>query len=116
MTHSTSGSRWLGAVLLSMPMAFATNAIALADDLSFQLYNETSVTLTELYISPNEIDDWEEDILENDDLVSGETGNVTIADGRTTCIYDILGIFADGDEVEDYEVNLCDLESYSFTE
>ena len=116
MAHSTSGSRWLGAVLLSIPMAFATNAIALATDLNFQLFNNTSATLMELYMSPTDLDDWEEDILGPNVLAPQERGNVTIADGRETCMYDILGIFDDDEQVEDYQVDLCELESYSFTE
>ena len=114
--RSVALTRCLTSLVVGIPMAFATNAIALADDISFTLYNQTSVTLQELYISPSNIDDWEEDILGNDVWPAGEQGTVTIADGRQTCIYDILGIFVDGDEVDDYQVNLCELESYSFTE
>jgi hypothetical protein len=108
--------RLLSSALFTLPMVFASSGIAFAEDLTFTLYNETSATLMYLYISPTNVDDWEEDVLGNDILDPGESGEVTIADDRRTCIYDILGVFDDGDQVEDYKINLCTLGSYSFTE
>lgn len=105
---------------LGLPLAatlmFATASLAHAEDLEFELANETIVTLVELYISPTNIDDWEEDFLGSEVLLAGEVSLVTIAGGRSDCVYDILGVFADDDEVEDYEVNLCELEAYTFYE
>ena len=90
--------------------------MAQAQDLSFPLSNDTSVTLWELYMSPSNVNSWEEDILGANVLGPGETTNVIIADGRADCIYDIRGVFADGDVVEDWGVDLCDVGSYSFYE
>ena len=93
-----------------MPLALVSPVITFAQSAPvFDLSNNTSVTLTELYISPTFADDWEEDILGTKVLSAGSTIEVTIDDGRETCIYDFLGIFADGDKVEDYDVNVCDL-------
>ena len=89
---------------------------AKAEDLAFWIWNDTSVVMTELYISPSNVNSWEEDVLGADVVLPGEGGEVIIADGRTTCIYDILGIFADGDQVDDYGVDLCTLEEYTFYE
>ena len=109
--------RAAGATLLSIPMALATSAIALAEDIAFTLYNETNVDLVELYVSPSNIDDWEENLIPSGQgLGARESTTVTVADERTDCEYDLLGVFADNDEVEDYNVDLCDLESYSFVE
>ena len=109
--------RAAGATLLSIPMVLATSAIALAGDITLMLHNQTSVDLSQLYVSPTTSDDWEENLISSGQLLrSKQSTNLTIADGRTTCEYDILGIFADGEEVQDYNVNLCDLESYSFIE
>lgn len=116
MLFSKSRLRLLGATALAIPMALATSAIALADDLNFTLYNETSVTLTELYLSPSNVDDWEDDVLSSDDLGAGRSIRLSIEDGRTDCEYDILGVFADNDSVEDYGVDICNLGSYSFVE
>lgn len=70
----------------------------------------------EFYISPTDVDDWEEDLLGSNYLAAGYEISVTIADGRTTCIYDILGVFRDGDSVEDYGIDICTMGGYAFYE
>ncbi len=63
------------------------------------------------YASPTDVSSWEEDILGNDILYSGETAQITIADGRSQCHYDLRMEFDDGDILED-TANLCELGSY----
>ncbi|MQX38299.1 hypothetical protein [Roseospira navarrensis] len=86
---------------------------AWAQDLSFMVRNATGVTIDGFYVSHTDTDDWEENLLENAYLASGYEVEVVIADGRRTCMYDILTTFADGDEVDDYGVDLCDLGVYT---
>ncbi len=101
---------------LAAALTFATASLAQAEDLLFELVNDTSVALVELYISPTNVDNWEEDVLGSEVLLPGEAIDIVIADGRRDCVYDILGVFADDDEVEGYEVDLCELEGYTFYE
>lgn len=91
---------------------FAFAAPALAQDMTFTLSNASGVTLVEFYASPIATDDWEEDILGDQVLESGQTGEVLIADGRANCDYDFLMIFEDGEELED-TVDICELGSYT---
>ncbi|MFA5122228.1 hypothetical protein [Zavarzinia sp.] len=88
-------------------------APALAEDLTFKLLNSTSVAVTEFYLSPTNVNDWEENLLGDDTLSAGTSTSVTVADGRKTCTYDIKSVFKDGDVVEDRGVNLCELGSYT---
>lgn len=85
---------------------------AIADDLEFVLINSSGFTLVEFYTSPADVGSWEEDILGNDVLDSGYSLKITVADGRTQCIYDMLMIFEDGDRLED-QVDMCDMGSYT---
>jgi len=94
-------------------VAALTAAPAWAEDLSFMLQNSTGVNVTAFYVSHTGTNDWEENLIENGYLASGYEVQVVIADGRSTCEYDILAEFADGDEVDDYGVNLCDLGTYT---
>ena len=117
MLTTKHSPRLLSSTIFAVPMALATSTVAWArEDVTFDLYNQTSVNLVELYISPSNIDYWEEDILGNSVVRAGQAVSVTIADGRETCIYDIQGVFADSDIVEDYQIDICQLESYSFIE
>ena len=112
-------SRMVSPVAATLAVVFAQTALvpaAQAQDLWFELWNDTSVTLMELYVSPSDSEYWEEDVLGMDVVFPGEGGEVMIADGLSTCIYDILGIFEDGDQLEDYGVDLCTLQAYTFIE
>jgi hypothetical protein len=99
---------------LALPLTVMTGKSVLADDLVFNVINSTDTSLTAFHTSPTGVDDWEEDILGRDILLPGEYTEITIADGRTVCTYDIKGVFDDGVEVIDYKVNLCTLGSYTF--
>lgn len=87
-----------------------------AEDLEFLLYNDSSADLVEFNISPASSDDWEENLLAGGYLAPGYEIGVDIADGLSTCVYDIRGKFADGSEAEDYALNLCDLGEYTFSD
>jgi hypothetical protein len=84
----------------------------LAEDLVFTLNNFSALDLVEFYTSPAETNDWEEDILGENILAPGMSGEVLIADGRTQCTYDLLFVMSDGQELED-TVNMCELASYT---
>lgn len=101
------------AAVLSLPIAALTVKSALAEDLVFTLYNESSSPLVEFYVEATSEDNWGEDLLE-EAVASGESGTVTIADGRTTCTYDIRGVFEDGTEVDERQLDLCELGSYTY--
>ena len=98
-----------------LPLAAAATflaAPALADDLVFRFDNASSYAIVELYASPSDVNQWEEDILGQDVLGAGESARVTIRDGRRACEYDLKIVFEDGDEITD-TADLCETESYT---
>jgi predicted flavoprotein YhiN len=92
-----------------------TSAAVGAQDIEYQLLNNTDLTVLEFYTSPVDVDSWENDLLADIDLAPGESATVTIGDGRTQCDYDILFVFDDGQELTD-TVNICDLASYELVQ
>ncbi|PZO59963.1 MAG: hypothetical protein DCF15_02665 [Phormidesmis priestleyi] len=66
------------------------------------------------YASPSDIDSWEDDILGDSVLYSGDSIRINIADDRQNCLYDFRAVFEDGSESTRYEVNICDLSRYIF--
>lgn len=104
------------AAVLSLPIVSLTVGSAKAEDLEFKLKNETSSNLVEFYVDSSDQDSWGENLLKGEVVRQGESGTVTIADGKTTCTYDILGVFADGSKVDERNLNLCELGSYTYTE
>jgi len=95
--------------------ALATAAMAapaFAQDIAYELYNESGYTLMEFYTSPMNDNNWGGDILGADVVPSGTGGVVTITDGSNQCAYDIRMVFDDGTETLD-SVDICELGSYT---
>ncbi|MGV8937542.1 MAG: hypothetical protein ACOH2J_10495 [Allorhizobium sp.] len=89
-----------------------------ADDLVFTLKNGTKSVLTRFYSSPVGVDQWEEDVFGTQVLNPGESIEITIADGRTVCKYDMRFEFEEGsnlDTTEDTQ-DLCEMGSYTIHE
>ncbi|OFX13458.1 MAG: hypothetical protein A2516_06765 [Alphaproteobacteria bacterium RIFOXYD12_FULL_60_8] len=97
--------------LAGFALCIATTARA--EDLTFTLENATSQDIEMLQISTVASSSWEEDILGNDVQPAGTNATITIADGQSVCEYDILITFADNTTIEDHNVNLCDLGTYT---
>jgi hypothetical protein len=104
-------------LLAGAVIASALSAVpAFAEDLIFSLDNKTSGALTEFYASPVNVGNWEDDILGSDVLPAGQSVNITIADGREVCEYDLRSVFEDGQVVERKNLNLCETGSYTISE
>jgi opacity protein-like surface antigen len=99
-----------------LAVLFSTSAQA--EDLVFTLTNGTSSVLTHFYTSPVGVDSWEGDVFGDHVLEPGASVQLTIADGRTQCEYDMRFEFeesSDLDTTEDSQ-NLCELGSYTIHE
>jgi hypothetical protein len=101
--------------LFALISTTALSAPALAEDLVFELINNSSVNLQQLYVSPSATDTWGEDILGVEILAAGETGTVTIADGLTTCAYDLRFVTDTGNEVTSSQ-DLCALATFTLND
>lgn len=93
----------------------ALSAPVFAEDLVFELINNSSVNLQELYVSPSDTDTWGDDILGVDVMPAGATGTVTITDGLETCSYDLRFVADTGAEVTSSQ-NLCELNTFTLND
>ena len=101
----------LGAIIFGATVFNAVSP-AQAEDLTFLLTNGTDVRLVNFHVSHPGTRRWEEDVLDDVYLAPGYSINVTIADNRSNCRYDVLSRFSDGEEIEEYGVDLCELAEY----
>jgi hypothetical protein len=87
---------------------------AQAEDLVFTLDNQSSGAVYELYVSTLNSDTWEEDILGQDVLDSGQQATVTLqnADGR--CKFDVRLVYDDGSVTDERNIDLCNLENGTY--
>ncbi|MBU1315554.1 MAG: hypothetical protein KJ947_15105 [Alphaproteobacteria bacterium] len=99
--------------------ALLTSAVASqAEDLVFTLTNSTNSTLERFYTSPTGVDEWEEDVFGQDVLSPGDSIEITIADGRSVCEYDMRFEFSEDSDLDTTEdtQNLCEMGSYEIHE
>jgi hypothetical protein len=102
-----------GAAALALSVSASA---ALAENLSFLLSNDSSADLVEFNVSTASSDSWEDNLLSGGYLAPGYEIDVLIADGAATCVYDIRGVFSDGSEAEDFDLDLCEMGGYVFTD
>ena len=98
--------------------AILMSGTAQADDLVFTLKNGTKSVLTRFYTSPVGVSDWEGDVFGEQVLNPGETIELTIADGRDVCNYDMRFEFEESSNLATTEdkQNLCEMGSYTIHE
>lgn len=103
------------AATLALPLLPLMTETALADKANFWVHNDSNATITRLYVSESTRDTWDNDILGSDVLESGASVQVTFGNtSPNACFYDILAVFSDGQTVEDYQVDVCSNNGYTF--
>jgi len=97
---------------------FMLVGVAKADDLVFDLKNGTNSVLTHFYTSPVGVNNWEGEVFGQQVLNPGETIEITIADGRRVCKYDMRFEFQESDDLDTTTdtQNLCELSTYTIEE
>ena len=81
---------------------------------SFRVTNSQSTPIYYLHVSPSNVNSWEEDILGSSIISAGESTQVSIDDNRASCMYDFKAVFKDDSVSTAYNVDVCDLSSYTF--
>jgi opacity protein-like surface antigen len=88
---------------------------AMAADHHVEIVNKSGLTLKHFYASVTSADSWEEDILGKDTLDNGESFNVDINDGSNKCHYDFKGVFDNGAEHVQNNINVCEVSTFTYT-
>ena len=106
---------FVGAAVLALA---ATTAFAQSNDGNdrrVRIINDTGVVMTHFYASDSRASNWEEDILGSDVLPSGRSIVINIDDGSGACVYDFRARFADGDVLERFRINVCEISEYRYS-
>lgn len=94
----------------------AAASAASADNRHVEIVNHTRHTIVHFYASNTGSNDWEEDILGSDELAPGDSIDIDIDDGTGKCKFDFKAVFSDGDDLQKSNINVCEIESYEYTE
>jgi hypothetical protein len=87
---------------------------ASAYDRRVVIVNKTSANINEFYASSTGARSWQEDILGNEVLQSGDSVRINIDDGTGYCKYDFRAVFEDGTESVKRGVNVCEVGKFTF--
>src|SRR3546814_18233982 len=102
--RQSSGDRYLEAI---MGMRMWLGSLAVVAGLSmpavawgqgkqdFTLINQTGYALSALYVSPNDEEDWLEDVLGKDILDDGTYVDIAFARLSPACHWDLMGFYGD---------------------
>jgi hypothetical protein len=92
--------------------AFGLAGAVSAQNVDFELINNSGSVLVQFFASPSTSSDWGSDVLGTQVVGSGESGIVTIGDGSSECVYDFRMVFDDASELTD-QIDICALASYT---
>ena len=104
------------AVIGAAVMVLAAGAAFAQDgyDRRVRVHNDTGVTLTHLYSTNSGESSWGGDILGSSVIPDGAGVMVDFDDGTGACLFDVRARFADGDVVEQYQINVCQITDLNF--
>jgi hypothetical protein len=98
------------ALTLGVIALFVTaSALARSGKQDFMLHNQTGVEIHSLYVSPHSTDDWEEDVLGQDTLPTGDSVKITFDDRDKHVHWDLKVTDKDGNSLEWYDLNLIEI-------
>ena len=78
----------------------AATAFARTGKQDFILHNATGVEIHELYVSPHDSDDWEDDVLGKDTLADGESLKITFDDHEKAVKWDLKIVDGKSNSIE----------------
>ena len=99
-------STLIAVALLSVP--------AFADGRELQIANETGFEIVAVFGMRKGAVEWGEDLLAGDFITDGESQTVDFDDGSGYCMYSIMAVFDDGEELVSEDINICDLPSFTY--
>lgn len=102
-------TRFLRAFAIPAVLLLACGQLFAAGQQDFTLVNATAFEIREVYVSPHEVADWEEDVLGQDTLPSGQSVHITFNRKEKTAHWDLKVVDQDGNSYEWENLNLLEI-------
>jgi hypothetical protein len=100
MNTTATTTRVLRAFAVSTALFLAVAHLFAAGKQDFTLVNATSVEIHEVYVSPHNSNDWEEDVLGRDTLPAGANVHITFDRSEAAALWDLKVVDKDGNSIE----------------
>ncbi|MBP0445647.1 hypothetical protein J8J14_12755 [Roseomonas sp. SSH11] len=96
--------------VLAAALAVGAPALAHAQSrLDFTLMNRTGYEINEVYLGPTSSSSWGNDVMGQDTLPNGRSVDIQFNRRASTCNWDMKVVYADGDESEWRNFDLCSI-------
>ena len=104
-------SSFLARMLFAAAVFFAIALVpaAMAGDQDFTVLNKTGIEIHDLYVTPHDSDDWEDDILGEDTLVNGAEVDIKFSRKEKAKSWDLKVVDVDGNEVTWENLDLLEI-------
>jgi hypothetical protein len=86
-----------------------TDAVTGEGKQDFTVHNQTGVIIDKLFVSPNDKDDWQEDILGKDTLPNGESLDIVFNPKEKAAKWDLKIEDSEGNSIEWHDLNLMEI-------
>ena len=98
--------------LMAAVLSFPVIAESLSSTITF--VNATGQDVVEIHSTPSATDGWSGNILAESILTSGSEMAALVAADTDHCFHDFRFTLADGSDVEEVEIDVCDLDGQMF--
>ncbi len=96
-------------LLAASAVIFGLTALPASAERRLNVVNNTGMDIVQLYGSNKEATDWGEDLLVTEDLESGTSLEINFDDGSDLCVFDFKAVFSDGNELTQFDKDICEL-------
>jgi len=90
-------------------MFVTATAFARVGKQDFVLHNETGVEIHEVFVSPVNTEEWEEDVLGTDTLADSDSVRITFDDRDKHVHWDLKVVDGKGNSIEWHDLNLVEI-------
>jgi len=102
-------SRFIGVRIVAFALAMVAMGSAYAGDQDFTVFNETGVEINRMYTSPHSSESWDEDVLGEYALPSGEGVEITFSPREQAALWDLRVEDAEGNFITWERLNLLEI-------
>jgi hypothetical protein len=78
-----------------------------------KINNRTGYTISEIYIAPASVNNWEEDVMGDQTLETGTSVDIDFSRSADTCKWDLKAVYDDKTSAVWHNVNLCKISTIS---
>jgi hypothetical protein len=106
--------KYLSLTVAALAAAVLMPSVASAGDQDFSLINKTGYAIREVYVSPHNAADWEEDVLGEDTLDDDTSVKIHFSRDTDACTWDLKVVYSDdGSSAEWSNFDLCTISQVS---